>query len=409
MRLSLPAVRALLLHQQALLAPPRAPARKADVLKCIRRMHLLQIDTISVVARSPYFVLHSRLAQYEPRWLDELHSAGKLFEYWSHAMCWIPAEDWPLFGSLIHHGLRDGARHKYFDHARQWLGKHRKEVEHVRQRIRAEGPRRSADFVGEPRPDGKQGGGWWDWKTEKIALDYMFFLGELMIARRENFQRVYDLAERVRPRWDPQRDALLREEVYRQFIRNAALALGAATEPWLRDYYRMKQKTTQAAIAQLVQGGELLPVEIDGLRAPAYLHRDLALLANKAQAGKLVPTHTTLLSPFDPLVWDRRRLAELFCFDYTISVYTPSAMREHGYFVLPVLHRGRLIGRLDPKAHRKDGVFEVRAFHMEPGVNATDVAWDEVSAAIRACAEWHGMTEVRLTASSPAPLRRALA
>jgi uncharacterized protein YcaQ len=404
MRLSLPAVRALLLHQQGLLTPPRKAARKADVLACIRRMKLLQIDTISVVARSPYFVLFSRLGQYEPRWLDELHAAGRLFEYWAHAMCWIPADDWPLFGSVIEDHRRTGfERWKW---SRQWLADNPQVAEHVRQRIRKEGGLRSADFENK----GVRGP-WWDWKGEKAALECLFLTGELMIARRAGFQRVYDLTERVVPDWDPAR-ALPREEIHRRFIRNAAFALGAATEPWLRDYYRMMQVDSRAAIAALLGAGELVQVELDGIKGPAYLHRDLLPVARKAEAGKLLPRHTALLSPFDPVVWDRKRLAALFGFDYTISVYTPGHQREHGYFVLPILHQGRLIGRLDPKAHRKEGVFEVRSLHLEAGAGLGPADWDAVALAVAACADWHNTPQVRAGAGNSAgplgQLRRAL-
>lgn len=404
LQLDLRTARTLLLHAQGLLAPVRRSARKADVLAAIRRMGLLQIDTICVVARSPYLVLYGRLGPYEPRWLDELHAAGKLFEYWAHAMCWLPAEDWPLFGSTIEHWREDG--HRDWRWAQDWLDKHPELAGHVLKRIRDEGALRSADFV-----NTGQRGPWWDWKGEKAALEFLFLTGELMIARRDKFQRVYDLRQRVRPDWDSAQ-ALPREEVLCCHVRKSALALGVATTAWLRDYYRLPLAGTRQALHALLDSGELLEARIEGVKEQAYIHRDTLPVLRKAERGKLADQRTALLSPFDPLVWDRRRNRELFGFDYTIEVYTPGHKRQYGYFTLPILHQGALIGRLDPKAHRKDGVFEVKALHLEPGVKLGTESIEEIAAELQSCASWHSTPRVVIGASDPpalaAKLRRAL-
>jgi uncharacterized protein YcaQ len=159
----------------------------------------------------------------------------------------------------------------------------------------------------------------------------------------------------------------------------------------------MKQVDSKRAIETLLEEGRLIECRIEGVKDRAYLSAGLKPLAQKAQKGKLTATHTTLLSMFDPLVWDRRRLRELFDFDYTIEVYTPQEKRKFGYFVLPILCRGRLVGRLCPKAHRKEGVFEVRAFHLEPGVQLSEADWDSIAAAIRDCAVWHSTPQLKLT------------
>jgi uncharacterized protein YcaQ len=399
LQISQAATRSMLLQQQGLLAPPKRAARKADVLASIRRMGQLQIDTIHVVARSPYLVLFSRLGAYDPAWVDGLLRSGALFEWWSHALCWLPREHWPLARGLMLHGMRE--RLRPWNHVLPWLEKHRAAADAVLAQIRERGPQRAADFEAPPGRDGPRVGVWWNWRQEKAALEFMYWTGELMIAGRDRFQRLYELRERVRPDWDDTA-AVDAAAARRAQLRQAALALGPATLPWLHDYFRFRYRTeSQATIRALQAEGELIEAQIEGVAGPAWLHRDLLPLLRKAEAGKLAPLRTALLSPFDPLVWDRRRNRELFGFDYTIEVYTPEHKRRYGYFVMPLLHRGRLIGRLDPKAHRKDGVFEVRALHLEPGVKPADVAWDEVATELQALAEWHQTPQVKVGKSDP--------
>jgi len=401
-RLTREGARALLLAAQGLDARPRRRATKADVLAAIRRMGVLQIDTIQVVARSPYLVLWSRLGDYEPRWLEELLAEGALFEYWAHEACFLPVESYPLF----RHRMMD-AGSMGWKYSRALMEK-RDEVERLLETIRERGPVRSADFE---RTDGKAGG-WWEWKPEKRMLESLFTAGELMIARRENFQRVYDLRERVLPGWD---DAHLppRDEVDRALVLDSVRALGVARGRWVADYFRMPKRGTPQVAERLADEGALLRVEVEGWTGPAYLHPDHRETAERAAAGEIRPRLTTVLSPFDPLVWDRARGSELFGFDYRLECYTPAPKRRYGYFVLPVLRRGALVARLDPKAHRREGVFEVRALYLEPGVRVTRGLVDDLARALRECASWHGTPEVAVRASDPpelgARLREALA
>ncbi|HEU0300758.1 MAG TPA: crosslink repair DNA glycosylase YcaQ family protein [Longimicrobium sp.] len=385
-----PAARALMLAAMGLDRRPRRRARKADVLAAIRRMGTLQIDTISVVARSPYLVLWTRLGDYDPRWLDELLAEGKLFEYWSHEACFLPIEDYPLY------------RHRMLDHAwagwryaHKWMDAHRDDAARLLQFVRERGPVRSTDFE---RAETR--GGWWSWKPEKRMLESLFTAGELMIARREGFQRIYDLRERVLPSWD---DARLPStgEVRRTLVLEVVRAMGIAKAKWVADYFRMDKTSTKLIPERLAEDGGLLRVPVEGWKEPAYVHPDHADTARAAAAGRLKPVLTTLLSPFDPLVWDRGRASEMFGFDYRIEVYTPAPKRVYGYYVLPILHRGKLVGRLDPKAHRKEGVFEVRKIHFEPGVRLTERLIAEVAAAVRDCARWHGTPRVEVRASHP--------
>ena len=390
-RLSLADARALLLAAQGLDRRPDRPADKAALLETIRRMGALQIDTIQVVARSPYLVLWSRLGSYDPRWLDELLAEGELFEYWSHAACFLPIEHYPLYR---HRMLAFGRRHAT---AADWIDAHRDDMDRVLAQVRAHGAVRSLDFA---RPDG-HGAGWWNWTPDKRALELLHSTGELMIARRQNFQRVYDLRERVLPAWvdaEPIDEAAAR----RQLALLATRALGVVRPRWLADYFRTSKRGNDALLASLADEGALIPARVDGWDGPAYVHPDHAALA----ANPPRPTLTTLLSPFDPLVWDRERARAMFGFDYAIECYTPATRRRYGYFTLPILRRGALVGRLDAKAHRRERRFEVRALYLEPGVEPADDLVADVAGALRECADWHATPEVVVLRSDPPELAR---
>jgi uncharacterized protein YcaQ len=387
------AARVLLLEAQGLNVPPERPAEKDDVLGAVRRMGVLQIDSIAVVARSPYLVLWSRLGPYEPFWLDELLAEGALFEYWAHAASLVPIEDYGLYRRLMLEGR---------EKTRAWFSAHPEEVGRVLARVREGGEVRSAEFE---RTDGRAGG-WWEWKPEKRALEHLFAAGELMISRRDpNFHRVYDLRERVLqralPGWEDAR-APSYEEVQRTLALRAVRALGVAVARWVPDYFRTPKKGVAELLDELAGEGVLLRARIED--EPAYVHPDNAELAEAAISGELRSSLTTLLSPFDPVVWDRARASELFGFEYRIEVYTPAARRRYGYYSLPILHRGALVGRLDAKAHRKGRLFEVKALHLEPGVPATEGLLSGIAGALRGCAEWHGTPEILVRRSDPAAL-----
>jgi len=394
-RFSIVTARAMLLAAQGLVSSPER-ATKDDVRGLIRRMGVLQIDSISVVARSPYLVLWSRLGSYEPRWLDELLAEGALFEYWSHAACFIPIEDYGLYRRLM---IEGGEK------TRSWMRAHHEEIQHVMEHISENGAVRSAEFA---RTDWRAGG-WWEWKPEKRALEHLFAAGELMISRRENFHRVYNLRERVLanalPDWE---DALApnEQEVQQALALKAVRALGVAPARWVPDYFRTPKKGVVGLLEELADEGSLLRAGIED--EPAYVHPDNAELAEKIASGGLKPSVTTLLSPFDPVVWDRARALELFGFDYKIEVYTPAARRRYGYYSLPVLHNGALVGRLDAKAHRKQDIFEVKAIHLEPGTLVSDDLVSGLADALRDCAGWHGTPEVLVRQSDPSELKGTL-
>jgi uncharacterized protein YcaQ len=392
-KISLQSARRVMLASLGLDHSAQKPAVKTDVLEVIRSLGALQIDTIHVVARSPYLVLWSRLGGYPPEWLDELLAEGALFEYWAHAMCFLPIEDYPLYRRR----MLDAAQSKGWpiNWAVQWMQENPETIARVRSHLRENGAVRSAEFENKDHP----AGGWWNWKDEKNALEALLYTGEVMIARRQNFQRVYDLRERILPGWD---DAAVpaREEMERALTLRAVRHLGVAYPAWVSDYYRQPKKDMPQRLEALADEGSLARVQVEGLGGTAYVHPDrIALLEVDGSGGE--PTLTTLLSPFDPLISDRQRAGALFNFDYSIECYTPAHKRRYGYFTLPILHRGKLVGRLDPKAHRAQRLFEVKALHLEPGVPASQELIRDLADALRSLADWHGTSEVVVRNSDP--------
>ncbi len=348
----------------------------------------MQIDSISIVARSPYLVLWSRLGPYDPAWLDDLLVRRQLFEYWSHAACFLPIEDWPLYRRDM---LEEHKR------AYAWLEHNVELAERVLERLRIGGAVRSSEWG---REAGAKSTGWWDWKPEKMALEALFSTGEVMVARRENFQRVYDLRERILPHWD---DDLLPTEVEarRGLALKTVRSLGIARARWVPDYFKRPVKGTAELLERLAAEGLLLRCEVEGWEAPGYIHPDYAQLVRQVARGSVRHEGTTLLSPFDPVVWDRARLLDLWDVHYRIEVYTPVARRRYGYYSLPILHRGRIVGRLDPKAHRATGVLEIRQFHLETGVEPSPDLVEGLAHTLTEFAAWQNLTTVEIGWSDP--------
>ena len=401
--LTLAQARAFQLAAQGLLTPAAKAASRVLLRRCIERMQLLQIDTIHVVARSPYLVLFSRLGAYPTKWLDEALAGGQLFEAWAHEACFVPQAQLALHRS---HN-RTTRRHWGLELGRDLDAEQQRHVARLLEHVRENGPVRSSDFA---RTDGRSGG-WWGWKDEKRWLEALFARGDLMVARRDRFQRVYDLAERVCP---AVADLVMPDSaaVHADFVARAVQALGITQARWIHDYFRTKPRLRDVDLDGFVAQGVLKRVRVQGWDVPAYVHAASRPLLQRALRGALQPTHTTLLSPFDPLVWDRERVAVMFGFDYRIECYTPEPKRKYGYFVLPVLHDGALVGRVDAKAHRADRVFEVKSLHLEPGFVPDARFAACLAQALGRCAGWHDTPRVTVTRCAPARfapvLRRAL-
>ena len=380
--LSLADARNLHLAAQGLLNKPRRRASLEDILATISRMSLLQIDTINIVARRPYLVLFSRLGNYPAQWLDESLARGELMEYWAHEACFIPRSDF----RLIRHRMLAPEKMgwKYKD---AWMQEHEAEIAQLIQHIHDKGPVRSADFE-HPR---KGASGWWEWKPHKRHLEGLFTAGKVMVIERRNFQRVYDLTHRVMPDWDDERDLVSQTEAEIIMLDNSARSLGIFREQWLADYYRLKRPALAAWREARAEQQQIIAVHVEKL-GNLWLHDDLLPLLERALAGKLTATHSAVLSPFDPVVWDRKRAEQLFDFSYRLECYTPAPKRQYGYFVLPLLHRGQLVGRMDAKMHRQTGILEVISLWLQEGIKPTTTLQKGLRQAITDFANWQQAT-----------------
>ena len=385
-QLTLSAARHLHLAAQGLLKKPRRRAQPADILTTIQRMSLLQIDTINIVARSPYLVLFSRLGRYQPEWLDNALRQGELMEYWAHEACFLPRSDF----ALVRHRMLspDKMGWKY---RQAWMQEHAEDIEQLIAHIREKGPVRSADFE-HPR---KGTSGWWEWKPHKRHLEGLFTAGKVMVVERRNFQRVYDLTHRVMPEWDDERDMLTQAAAEAVMLENSARSLGLFHARWLADYYRLRQPVLAPLLERWQAQQKVVCVEVETL-GEMWLHADLLPLLPLAEEGKLTATHSAVLSPFDPVVWDRKRAEQLFNFSYRLECYTPAPKRQYGYFVLPLLHKGQLVGRMDAKMHRKTGELQIIALYLEEGVKVSAGLEKGLTAAISDFAGWQGATLIAL-------------
>lgn len=369
-----------------LLSPPATEPIKSDVLHTIRRMGILQIDTISVVNRSPYLVLWSRIGDYDPAWLDNAHEEGELFEYWAHANCFIPMEDYPIFRRK----MLERATHWW--QVSDWIKDHQDMISFVKETITEKGPQKSSDF---PKRSGVNNG-WWDWKEEKIALDMLWTRGDLMVPYRKNFQRYYDLRENVIGFYNDG-DTPDLTKVNEILVEKTIQILGATRSKWIADYYRLKKKDVQKSIQTLIEHKNIFLVDSYDFPEGVLVHKNNLPLMDLAMDGKLKAENTSILSPFDPLIWDRTRTKELFDFDFTLECYLPASKRKYGYFSLPILHDGRLIGRMDSKAHRKEKTLEIKNLHFEAWFNPDDHFLDEFMQTLSSFANWHQTPNILLS------------
>ena len=384
--LTLRAARHLHLAAQGLLQKPRRRARAADITATIAQMSLLQIDTINIVARSPYLVLFSRLGHYPSDWLDKALARGELIEYWAHEACFLPKEDFALVRHRMLQPENMGWKYKP-----DWMAEHAEEIDRLLAYIAEKGPVRSADFE-HPR---QGAGGWWAWKPHKKHLEGLFTSGQVMVTERRNFQRVYDLTARVMPDWNDELHLIRQTEAEGKMLENSARSLGIFRPEWLADYYRLRKVPVKSVIAEWEKQAKVIPVHVQTL-GEMYLHHSLMSLLPRAQKNKLNATHSAVLSPFDPVVWDRKRAEALFDFSYRLECYTPAEKRKYGYFVLPLLHQGALVGRMDAKMHRKQGELEVISLHLQEGVKAAKSLRDGLQGALSEFARWQGAARIRL-------------
>lgn len=360
--------------------PFRRRPTKADILATIRAIGCVQLDTISVISRSHETVLWSRLGPYDPALITELYDPDHaITEFWAHAAAILPVELLPLFRGYMEKRRAEDAWRLQPESVEA--------IERLRAVMRDQGPVSSLDFEAPDEATTHE----WDWygkKPERMVLGYMWTHGDAIVRRRDAFRRVFDLPEHIIPGfWDG--EAMPAAEVQRELAARAVRALGIATPKWTADYFRsgapvhLPVADAKRVLPQLEADGLIVPVEVPGIAGPAWIDAGQRERLDELRAGRMRPTLTTFLSPFDNLIWNRHRGEALWDFFYRIEVYTPAPKRVYGYYSLPILHRGRIVGRLDPSFDRKAKVLTIKALHLEPGIRPTPALGRAIAGAIQ--------------------------
>lgn len=372
---------------------PPSVIKAAHVMRMIERLGVLQIDSVNALVRSHYLPLFSRLGNYSQTLLDQAAwSQGRhrrLFEYWGHEASLLPIELYPLMvwrmrraerGEGIYQGLATFGREQ------------RPVIERVLQAVRDQG----ALGAGSLGTRQQRVGPWWDWSAEKLALEWLFAAGEVTVAGRRGFERLYDLPERVLPAAVLNAPTVSEAQAHRDLVLHAATALGVGTEKDLRDYFRLDPLPSRRAIAELVEAGELRQVRVRNWKQAAFC------LPDSQMPGKV--SASALLSPFDSLIWERGRTERLFDFRYRLEIYTPQHKRVYGYYVLPFLHRERIAARVDLRAERAAGRLAVHAVHEEPR-GLDEEGMQALAASLLRLADWLGLPEVQVNCQRSSGVR----
>jgi uncharacterized protein YcaQ len=372
--LSIADARALALAAQGFdTARPKTKATQRHVDALISRLGVIQIDSVNVLVRSQELPLFSRLGNHNRNAIPKATEQQKLFEYWGHEAAHLPVEIHPLFRWKMEAARLGKAKHwgltSFYDDNKAFVKRMLKHVE-------KNGPTTSRELS--TRTEKK--GTWWDWDEAKVALEYLFLTGQLMSrGRGTDFARIYDTPERVLPGDVLNAPTPSEHDARKQLLVRSAIAQGVATASDLADYYRQKPTTVKPLITELVEEGELRTVAVDGWTEKAFIHR-AAKLPKQLHA-------TALLSPFDSLVWCRPRNERLFDFHYRIEIYTPKEKRKFGYYVLPFMMNGEMVGRVDLKADRANSKLLVHSVHTEKGIKRSTIN-DALNNELRTMASW---------------------
>ena len=404
----LKAIRALALHTQGLAGSNRRRGNPTieEVYSAVERVGWVQIDTLQVVNRSQYIALWSRLGDYDMGHLDKLLFDGestspdnnrRLFEYWAHAACIIPLTSYRwLMPMMSRRASGRGTWH------RKWVADpdNARFVEATLEQIRSDGPARPADF----RTGKRAPGTWWNWDNAKIALEHLYDVGTLAISNRVNFQRFYDVRERVIPQWVDRREPS-EEEGLKRLLEISLRSLGASEPVQVGDYFHAKRTEAKPLVETLVEDGAFVKVNAklaDRKIHQLLVHRDNLRTLEMAADGEVRAGRTTFLTPFDSLFWARGRDMSFWKFRQTLECYVPEPKRIWGYFCLPILYGDRLVGRFDPKVERKTGVLRIKALYLEPGVKPGARLVSSVARAMRDFMRFHKATELVIERSEPA-------
>ena len=385
-RLSLPAARRIALAAQGFADPePGGAVDRRHLRRVLSRTALLQIDSVNVFERAHYVPVYSRVGPYAKDLVDRAAYCPRpadreLFEYWGHEASLLPVALHPLLRWRME---RAAALEEGWGRTQRLAREQPQLVADVLRRVQQEGP----VGAGQLRDGPRGAAGWWSWDAAKTALEHLFWTGRVTTAARRSFERLYDVTERVLPPEVLAAPAPTREQAQQELVLRAARSHGVATERDLRDYFRLRVEEARAAVQALVADGRLLRVHVDGWRDPAYLHPEAAVPRRVRRSA--------LLSPFDPLVWERARTSRLFGFTYRIEIYVPAEKRVHGYYVLPFLHDEALRARVDLKSDRQAGVMRVRAAWLEAGYDAGETA-AALAGELRRAAAWQGLETVQV-------------
>ncbi len=362
------------------------PSNWQALAREMKRLHLLQIDSVNVLTRSHYLPLFSRLGNYDRAHLDTRTLADTnrhVFECWAHEASLVPMELHPLMRWRMNRARKGDS---IYGSMSQFAKDESAYLKKVLAFVKSHGQTAQSDL-----PDKTKGaGGWWGWSKGKLALETLFAQGLLTTGKRESFERFYDLPERVIPQDVLALPTPTERETFLRLIDLSGQALGVGTEFDLRDYFRLPVLEAKQAIAEAVNAGILMPVTVEGWKPQAYLHAQ-AKIPRKVSASALV-------SPFDPICWDRDRTERLFNFHYRIELYTPAPKRKFGYYVLPFLHGDTFGGRVCLKADRENGVLLANRSHIEHGHDEAEVA-QQLSAELRRMSQWLGLGEVKVGGS----------
>lgn len=372
---------------------PPAIIKAGHVTQLIRRLGVVQIDSVNALVRSHYLPLYSRLGNYSQALLDQVAwSQGRhraLFEYWGHEASLLPIEFYPLMRWRMRRAARGEG---IYQQLARFGREQRPVIERVLQAVRERGAL-GAGSLGSRQ---ERAGPWWDWSAEKLALEWLFAAGDVTVSGRRGFERLYDLPERVLPAAALDHPEIDEAQAQRGLLLHATKALGVGTEKDLRDYFRQDPLPSRVALAELVEMGALQRVRVEGWKQPAFCLSDTPV-PRKVSAS-------ALLSPFDSLIWERARTERLFDFRYRLEIYTPQHKRVYGYYVLPFLHNERIAARVDLRSERAAGCLAVHAVHEEePGLD--EEGRQALVQNLRQLADWLGLPDVRVAGANRAALR----
>lgn len=354
-------------------------ARQLNLL--LSRLGLLQLDSVNVLERSHYLPVFARLGAYDKAALDALTFAprGRYREYWAHEAALIPIEDWPLFRFRMERFRQRRAE------GRLWVDVEEKTLDWLRAELAANGPMRASEIERDAQTPRR--GSWWEWDEVKRGLEVMFATGDLVSAGRTRFERTYALPEQVMPTHVLEREVAA-PEAMRTLMERSARAHGIGTLSDLADYFRLKTADAKPALQSLLDEGIVREVTVPGWGRRAYLHRE-ARIPRRIEA-------TALLSPFDPVVWERDRALRMFGFHYRIEIYTPAAKRLFGYYSLPILVDDALVGRIDLKNDRQRGVLRVQSAWREVAAAPVGEIAERIVPTLRELAVWQGLGELEV-------------